>query len=139
MLAERLHLTLQSIAAFEETLPMAVVDAVRSAAGSVRSRSFSVSFDQLTNHRSTDACVLLCASPSKEAMLGLNKQLGRLLRHRGLRPKASSPHLTIFHDPRREEAKCAVGPVHCEVTSFSLIVSHHGRTVHEVIGTWRLD
>jgi 2'-5' RNA ligase len=139
MQPERLHITLRALVGFADVLPMTIIEAARSAAAAVRMRRFIATFDELASFRSNDACILRCRSHDDQNISALSKQLGILLMRRGLRSRVSAPHMTAYYDVRREDAVHAIEPITCEVTGFSLLVSHRGATVHEPQGTWPLD
>ena len=129
---DRLHITLRTIAAFSGGLPMAVIDAARSAADAVRMRTFEVTFDQLACYPASDACMLLCKARGAES-------IDLLLKRRGVRSRASAPHMTAHYDAQRGDVVRDIDPIACQVTGFKLLISHRGATVHETVGAWSLS
>lgn len=140
---EHLHMSLQAVAAFKLDIPLALVDAVRSAAASMTFARMRIvcnaarSFHNRAKH-GRNAFVLRCDAGSDIAVAGLQHALTAALRRSGLRPDlVRTPHLTLLYD-QQVVPEHAIEPVVWTATHFDLILSHQGLGHHERLGQWRL-
>lgn len=136
--AERMHITLQAIASYRETIPQAEVDAARAAAASVVCPPLHIVFDHVLTFPGSNAFVLRSNADSDAAIARLRQPLQRALQRAGLHPEQSStPRMTMLRDPHRV-AEHPIPPVAWTATRFALILSHVGFTHHQWIEQWAL-
>jgi 2'-5' RNA ligase len=141
--AGRLHVSLHYLGGYADALPQALVDAARHAAGAVSPMSLDVAFDRAvtfnsrTPSRRPKPFVLSCsdAMPQVEA---LRRRLGLAMADAGLSVIQSfTPHMTLAYEPVAA-AEQAVEPVRWSATAFTLVHSHVGEGVHEIVDRWPL-
>ena len=141
MSAERLHVSLIEVAAFERELPQLVLDAARAAAEQLRSHgALMLNFDRLESFTTNSACVLSCSADSSRQVLALRDQLAMWVKRRGLKlASTSTPHMTAYYDQARRAAMYTVETLTWSARSLSLLLSHKGCTEHQLIAEWSLE
>lgn len=134
----RLHITLDVVAGFVDTIPQAVVDAAVAASASVVCPPLPIVFDHAMSFTDSKAFVLRCNPTSDAAVARLRQSLTQALRRAGLRPEPSStPHMTMLYDPHHI-AQHTIKPVCWTATRFALILSHVGIGHHQWVAQWTL-
>lgn len=138
LLPGRLHITLHTLARFDDTIPQAVVDpAIAASAGVVRS-PFPLVFDHVSSFADNNAFAFRCNARSEAAVARQRQSLALGLRRAGLHPEASrTPHMTMLYDAHHT-TRHPIEPVGWAATRFALIVSHIGLGHHQWIGQWAL-
>lgn len=136
--AGRLHISLQSIAAFDGPIPQAVLDASVVAAARVGAASLPVVFDRVLSFSRSNAFVMRCDGAGDAAIARLRQLLALELRRVGLRARPSgTPHMTLHYNAASIPEQ-AIAPLRWTATRFALILSHRGLTHHQWIAEWRL-
>ena len=136
--AQRLHITLHTVDDLRDTVPLALVNAVRAAAATVRCAPLPVTFEQALSFQPNDALVLLCDARSDAAIARLRQCLTLALRRVGLRTAPSrTPHMTLLYKQRRVPAR-HIQPLSWTANEFALVLSHTGLTHHQWIDRWPL-
>ncbi|BEP35652.1 2'-5' RNA ligase family protein [Variovorax sp. V59] len=131
--AHRLHVTLYHLGHFL-AVPRETVQAALEAAAAVAPPSFEVMFDEAMRFEQSKAFVLCGGGTS--ALAAFRQRLGEALADAGFKPERGfTPHMTLAYTPRKIEPH-AIEPVRWMAGSFSLIESHVGEGIHEVLGRW---
>ena len=136
---ERLHVTLQSVAAYRTpAVPQVVVDAACAAARGVDGAALPIVFDRAMSFATSKAFVLRSDAVSDSGIARLRHALGRALRSAGLRPPpAATPHMTMLYDPSLVPEH-GIEPLRWTATRYALILSHVGATHHQWVAQWPL-
>jgi 2'-5' RNA ligase len=133
--AHRLHVTLHHLGNFP-AVPPEQVQAALEAAATVAPPSFEVVFDEAIRFEKSRAFVLCGGGGGTSALAAFRQRLGEALADAGFRPDHGfTPHMTLAYTPRKIEPH-SIEPVRWTADSFSLIESHVGESVHEVLGQW---
>lgn len=136
--AHRLHVTLHHLGHFP-AVPRVKVQAALQAAAAVAPPSFEVVFDEAMRFEQSKAFVLCGGGSGTSALAAFRQRLGEALADAGFKPERGfTPHMTLAYTPRRIEPHL-VEPVRWMADSFSLIESHVGEGIHEVLGRWPSD
>jgi RNA 2',3'-cyclic 3'-phosphodiesterase len=136
--ADRMHVTLNVVGDFRNTIPMAVVNAARMAAASVVCPPLRIVFDRVLSFQPNNAFVLRCESSSDAAIARLRQTLAQAMRRVGLHPAPSrTPHMTLLYaaDQITEQR---VEPIQWTAAEFALVLSHTGQAYHQWIDRWTL-
>lgn len=134
--AHRLHVTLHYLGGFLAAVPPEKVQAAREAAATVAPPSFDVMFDAAVRFEGSKAFVLCGGHGGTAALEAFRQRLGEALADAGFEPgQGFTPHMTLAYAPRAIE-RHAVEPVRWTADSFSLVESHVGEGIHEVLGRW---
>jgi 2'-5' RNA ligase len=136
--AERLHVTLHSLGAWDGAPAQDEVDRWCRAAAAVRRAPFEVVFDQVATFGGRDNAWVFTSSEEAE-LHSLHEALGIALANTGERVvrQRIAPHMTVSWRGRRIAA-AAIAPVRWRAHELALVDSHHGEHAHDVLGRWAL-
>ncbi|AGU49863.1 putative 2'-5' RNA ligase [Variovorax paradoxus B4] len=133
--AHRLHVTLHHLGSYP-AVPRETVQAALEAAAAVAPPSFEVVFDEAMRFEQSKAFVLCGGDSDTAALAAFRQRLGEALADAGFKPERGfTPHMTLAYTPRKIE-RHSIEPVRWTARSFSLIESHVGESIHEVLGQW---
>ncbi|MDQ0591056.1 2'-5' RNA ligase [Variovorax paradoxus] len=136
--AHRLHVTLHHLGHFP-AVPRETVQTALEAAAAVAPPSFDVVFDEAMRFEQSKAFVLCGGGSGTSALVAFRQRLGEALADAGFKPERGfTPHMTLAYTPRKIEPH-SIEPVRWMAGSFSLIESHVGEGIHEVLGRWPWD
>lgn len=134
--AHRLHVTLHHLGSYPAAVPREKVQAALEAAATVAPPSFDVVFDTAMQFEGSKAFVLCGGDNGASALAAFRQRLGEALADAGFKPEHGfTPHMTLAYTPRKIE-RHSIEPVRWKADSFSLIESHVGESIHEVLGQW---
>ena len=134
--AHRLHVTLHHLGSYPAAVPHKQVQAAMDAAAGVAPPSFDVVFDEVMRFDKSKALVLCGAESGTSALAVFRQRLGEALADAGFKPERGfTPHMTLAYTPTKVERR-SIEPVRWTADSFSLIESHVGESIHEVLGKW---
>jgi len=135
--ADRMHITLVFLAESIGPMPVATIEAARAAAASVRHRPLDIVLDQALSFPTSHAFVL--SGSESAAVADFCKVLASPLKRYGLKPRpAGTPHLTLLYDRQHQVEAHPIDPIRWTAASFSLVLSHVGKTLHDHLGAWPL-
>jgi len=139
---DRLHLTLQWLGEWSQ-LPQGVVDAARSAGGSLQLDGFDLCLDQAECFGHGEAIWVLRPSAPPQELPALHAALARALGQQRLRlppGPAFAPHVTVRRRASTRFAPCATPAVAWQVRDFALLHSRRttAGTTYQVLGRWPL-
>jgi 2'-5' RNA ligase len=133
----RRHMTLLNLSISD--LPLSrVIRLARRFVADALPEAFRINLDELVMTRDR---ALLAAS---EWNVGARRCQDRLLQsaaERGLelpRKAAPRPHVTLGYGYAEDRATVAIDGLSWQVNELRLVLSHHGRTLHEQIDAWQL-
>ncbi|MBT2336790.1 RNA 2',3'-cyclic phosphodiesterase [Variovorax paradoxus] len=133
--AHRLHVTLHHLGSYP-AVPREIVQAALEAAAIVTPPSFDVMFDEAMRFEKSKAFVLCGSGSGTSPLAAFRQRLGEALADAGFSPERGfTPHMTLAYTPREIE-RHPIEPVRWTADSFSLIESHVGESIHEVLGQW---
>lgn len=137
LLPHRLHITLHDLGNFAE-VPTELVQLALAAGGAVGAAAFEVTFNHAMSFPSSGTYVVCGDATGTAALVAFRETLGAAMTEAGLKVKKSfTPHMTVAYD-RHHIAKHDIEPITWTAGEFTLIKSHVGKGVHEVLGCWPL-
>lgn len=132
----RLHVTLHHLGNYSTAVPREKVQAALEAAATLAPPSFDVVFDTAMRFEGSKAFVLCGDDNGTSALAAFRQHLGEALADAGFKPEHGfTPHMTLAYTPRKIKSH-SIEPVRWKADSFSLIESHVGESIHEVLGQW---
>ncbi len=136
LLPQHLHVTLVCAADLAGGVPAEYIQAAQAAAASMRHPPLDVMFDRAL---SFPGGAFVLSGDGSAAVHAYAKLLRETLKRFGLKPPAAStPHMTLLYDRRLAVEEHPVEPIRWTAASFSLVLSHVGRTQHDPLGAWPL-
>jgi len=142
MASERMHITLQLVAAFKQAMPHVIVRAAIDAAAGLAPalRPTSITFDRALSMgiAPPSALALRCSAASRRAIAALRGPLTQALRENGLGIRQGhEPHMTLVYETDLV-SEHRIEPISWVAERLSLVLSHHGRGHHEPVNSWPL-
>ncbi|MFZ4289405.1 2'-5' RNA ligase family protein [Variovorax sp. HJSM1_2] len=140
--AERLHISLYSVASFENELPQRVVDAAIRAAESVACSCIPIVWNRAAHYPHGDGFMLLADEATQQAVAYLQKALGLALQRTNVKGARSTghAHMTLLYDSGAVPLESPlVAPITWTATRFALVISHKGLSHYQWIGEWPLQ
>jgi 2'-5' RNA ligase len=141
--AERLHVSLYPVGAYDDVLPQELVDAVRAAADKVTHPAFDVVFDRAATFGGAAQSRPFVLKSGDDGLLvplhAFRVALGVALADAGLpiTDRKMTPHMTLSYAPQ-VAAEIAMAPLRWRAREFVLIDSHVGQHEYRMLGRWAL-
>ncbi|MDR3385978.1 MAG: RNA 2',3'-cyclic phosphodiesterase [Rudaea sp.] len=141
--ASKYHITLHFLGDFP-ALPPDIVDRAKAAASSLRHAPFDFVLGNVASFRGRlqSPCVLRCARDSDVALQSFWSELGHTLIEQGLGgnlERRFTPHVTIAYADKTLPEPIAIQPIVWTASSFVLVESLVGKSIHNRLQTWPLD
>jgi 2'-5' RNA ligase len=137
LLPHRLHITLHDLGNFAE-VPAELIQLALTAGRALTTPAFNVIFDHAMSFPSSGTYVVCGNESGTAALVAFREALGTEMKEAGIKVKKSfTPHMTVAYD-RHRIAKHDIEPITWTAGEFTLIKSHVGKGIHEVLGRWPL-
>jgi RNA 2',3'-cyclic 3'-phosphodiesterase len=138
--ADRLHITLQYLGAFEG-VPADIVEKARRAAARISLPEVDITLDRIESFAGRRVKrPLVLSGDASEPLATLERTLHEALIENGIETKRHArftPHVTLLYDEQRI-GRHATEPIAWRAHEFALMRSYLGQSRHERLESWRL-